>query len=145
MASQCKSTKNYLEGVYCTAQIVHELDVLTQQAYPSHWNDLRDNASELWLTQKYSLEALQFGEPSIYLTEEHFWTKANHMLEQTKGQPFLHVMELFGGHGGVTKCALRFRLNAGLNVDLTTGFDVLLPRVRQQLWQYVHRRKPTLV
>eukprot|EP00971_Amphidinium_carterae_P093806 1856286-Amphidinium_carterae.1 len=45
-------------------------------------------------------------------------------------------MELFGGYGGVTRCSIRRRLRVGPNVDLTTGLDVQLPRVRQLLWQF---------
>eukprot|EP00971_Amphidinium_carterae_P171898 3408189-Amphidinium_carterae.2 len=54
-------------------------------------------------------------------------------------------MELFGGHGGVTTCAVRKKLRVGRNVDLTTGCDVRDEHMRRSLWNYVRTQKPTLI
>ena len=56
----------------------------------------------------------------------------------------MHIMEVFGGAGGVTKCALRLRtrLKCGTNFDLVTGFDLTSMADIQEVIRHVDIHKP---
>ena len=49
----------------------------------------------------------------------------------------IDVLEIFGGEGGVTRCAVRRRLKCGTNVDLITGVDLTCPEQVRKLLLYV--------
>ena len=54
----------------------------------------------------------------------------------------MHVMEVYGGHGGVTRIAIRRGLTCGKNFDLAVGVDLLKPGESQKLLKYVDQYQP---
>ena len=51
------------------------------------------------------------------------------------GKTNMHVVEIFGGHGGVTRIAIRRGLGVGKNFDIALGIDLL--KAGEQLYQYI--------
>eukprot|EP00971_Amphidinium_carterae_P349761 6491208-Amphidinium_carterae.2 len=147
LTAQCKVNCDVLEDTFYVPHVVDPIDSLVSQAYESHWTDLRNAAFPLWLAQEYNLDQMMFLNSSdkTRLATSTFWARAYDEHQKCGDQTQIHVMELFGGQGGVIQCAIRRRLRAGLNIDLVTGFDVQQPRIRQQVWQYVHKTRPTLI
>ena len=57
----------------------------------------------------------------------------------------LALVELFGGHGGVTRVALRRGLKCGRNHDLTCSVDLSVPSERTKFLQWLRQEKPFCV
>ncbi len=55
----------------------------------------------------------------------------------------IHVMEMFGGASGVTKCAIRRKLRTGKVFDVVFGVDLTDPVQQDILRTYVRRYKTT--
>ena len=70
----------------------------------------------------------------------HDWKKA-----QPHTSNKLHVVEIFGGHGGVTRIAIRRGLAAGQKFDLNVGIDLLQSEEKRKLFSYIELHKPNVV
>ena len=67
----------------------------------------------------------------------HFWATE---------QPLpLHVMEIFGGYGGVSRIAIRRHLRVGRNFDINLGFDLSREGEQQKLLKYISVHRPTCI
>ena len=57
----------------------------------------------------------------------------------------LHVMELFGGEGGVTKVSIQRHLRTGRNVDIVTGLDLTKEEDVNILLDYIDKHMPKVI
>ena len=57
----------------------------------------------------------------------------------------MHIMEVYGGYGGVTRLAIRRGLVVGKNFDIALGVDLLKPGEQEKLLHYVRTFKPQVV
>ena len=56
-----------------------------------------------------------------------------------------HVMEIFGGFGGVTRIAIRRGLSVGKLFDLNVGIDLLKTSEKNKLLTYIDDHKPEVI
>ena len=61
----------------------------------------------------------------------HFWA--------TEKPLPVHVMEIFGGYGGVSRIAIKRRIRVGTNFDINVGLDLTRPDEQQKLFKYITR------
>ena len=60
-------------------------------------------------------------------------------------QSKLHVVEIFGGHGGVTRIAIKRKLKTGQNFDINVGIDLTVAREKSKLLHYIDEHRPAVV
>ena len=58
---------------------------------------------------------------------------------------FPMIMEIFGGAAGVTKMALRFKLQNGGNYDLVTGWDLTQPTQQHEMLKQIGQMQPMMI
>ena len=68
-----------------------------------------------------------------------------HVALQACPNDAIDVMEIFGGKGGVTKCAIRRKLKTGIILDLIYGIDLSKAPERQRWKNYVRAYQPRVV
>ena len=57
----------------------------------------------------------------------------------------MHVREIFGGHAGVTRLAIKYHMIAGRCFDLNVGIDLTKPGEKEKLFAYVRKHKPQCI
>ena len=119
-----------------------------QQVYFSSLDDLLLFASEMHescaVEHTYTSMLSEAEQQSIHIAAElnepycsHFWTAPNYAP--------LHVMEIFGGYGGVTRIAIKKRLRVGKCFDINVGIDLTRPNEKRKLFQYIDQHKPECI
>ena len=76
--------------------------------------------------------AADLGEPYC----SHRWTSASHPI---------HVMEVFGGYGGVTRIAIKRKLKVGKFFDINIGIDLTRPEEKAKLLSYIRKYEPSCI
>eukprot|EP00971_Amphidinium_carterae_P349854 6491262-Amphidinium_carterae.1 len=135
-----KAAALHQEQTFFMASAADQLDMETQQSFPTHLSDARWTAAEQCLAN-----ALNHPHPwspgdskEQAVTQSTFWQEA-------RAQGRMVILEICGGHAGVTKLALRRRWPCGQNMDLCTGVDLTNPKQRHQVIQYVRMHQPYVI
>ena len=119
-----------------------------KQVYLSSLGDLLKFADKISESPKveraYSHVLSQEEEQSFRIAADlhepfcsHFWTAPE--------QSPMHVMEIFGGYGGVTRLAIKRKLKVGKCFDINVGIDLTQEKEVQKLLHYIDRHKPECI
>ena len=105
---------------------------LTDESFSMHYllgTEAED--SYLWKSRMVSGKYVHFSEMQTYLN-----------IENRQGTD---VIKICGGEAGVSRLAIRRRLNVGGNLDLVTGVDLTKPERQKELFDVLESSKPLVV